>query len=135
MNRRWIALSLMVGMTAGCAANEKKHNDAGADTPQVTSAQWDESEARRLEKFAISQCLMRAFPNSPMLADAGRASGAYVELGTSGPDVYDKIVAVVQAHRARPYNAKSGKSLFVMQCLDLLHDPTLEALIRQPRRH
>jgi len=123
----------MAWMLAGCATSEHKHNDAMADGPQAVSAQRGESEAQRLEKFAVSQCLMQAFPDSPMQTDARRASGAYVEQGTSQADVYGEIVDVVQAHRAKPYNAKSGGSLFVMQCLDLLHDPALKALTRPDR--
>ena len=130
MNQRWAALGLMTLLLAGCATNEQPHAGTTAAMPHTTSAQWDESEAQRLEKFAVSQCLMQAFPGSAMEADARRASGAYVELGTSSPDVYGQLAELVQAHRARPYNAQSGQSLFVMQCLDLLRDPALEALIR-----
>ena len=128
MNRRWAALGLMVGMLAVCTANAK---DSYKAPPKAkTSAHWDESEAQRLEKFAISQCLIKAFPKNPVEADAKRASGAYVEMGSSNPEIYGSILEVVQAHRAKPYKSKSGQSLFVKQCLDLLHDPKLEALIR-----
>ena len=117
MNRRWAALGLMIAMMVQAP-------------PAASSSQWDETEAQRLEKFALSQCLLHAFPDSPIAADAHRASGAYVELGNSPVDIYGEIDSLVQAHRAKPYHSKSGKSLFVMQCLDLLHDPALEALIR-----
>ena len=130
MNRQWSALSLMILLLAVCATDGQSHARTKTETLHTTSAQWDESEAQRLEKFAVSQCLMQAFPGSAMEADARRASGAYVELGTSSPDVYGQLAELVQAHRARPYNAQSGQSLFVMQCLDLLRDPALEALIR-----
>ena len=71
---------------------------------------------------------------SPMAEDAHRAAGAYLELGTSPVDTYEEIVDIVQAQRTKLYNSKSGKSLFVMQCLDLLHDPALEAIIRPGHR-
>ncbi|MCC2596368.1 type VI secretion system amidase immunity protein Tai4 [Pusillimonas sp. MFBS29] len=133
MSQRWAALILMAGMLWGCAANGQKAADTAAQGQQAYTTQSDELEAQRLEKFAVSQCLMHAFPDNPVKADAGRASGGYVELGTSGPEVYEEIVSLVQAHRTKPYNSKSGESLFVMQCLDLLHDPALEALIRPAR--
>ena len=130
MNRRWAAVGLMAGMLTGCATHAQ-HDQAMKDgVAQAASAPWDETEARRLEKFAISECLASAFAGSPVESDAHRASGGYVELGTSPAETYDDIVNLVQAHRATPYHSKSGKSLFVMQCLDLLHQPALEALIR-----
>ena len=132
MNQQRAAWGLMALMLTGCATNGQPQTETRAEASQSTSTHSDESEAQRLEKFAVSQCLMRAFPDSPVESDARRASGAYVELGTSPAEVYDEIVDLVQAHRTKPYNAKSGKSLFVMQCLDLIHDPALEALIGTP---
>ena len=128
-NLTWAALGLMACTLAGCATTGQSPDGAASKTHQAALAQSDALEAQRLEKFAVSQCLMRAFPDTLMAADAGRASGAYVELGTSTPEAYEAIVDVVQAHHAKPYNAKSGKSLFVMQCLDLLDDPALKAVI------
>jgi len=133
MNLRWIALGLTAGMLAGCAASGQQSNAAMTDAPQAATTQWDEAEAQKLEKFAVSQCLVRAFADTPMAADASRASGGYVQLGTSPIELYDEIAGLVKEHRTKPYNSKSGESLFVMQCLDLLHDPKLEALIRPGR--
>ena len=115
MNFRWIAAGVLAWPLAACAATS-----SDVAKPQ--------SEAHRLEKFAVSQCLMRAFPDTPVSADARRASGAYVELGSADADVYGEIVELVQTHRATPYQSKSGEPLQVMQCLDLLDDPALKAL-------
>ena len=130
MNLRWMVLGLMAAMLAGCSTSGQQTGATQAATPQAAAAQWDEVEAQKLEKFAVSQCLIAAFKGSPIEDDARRASGGYVELGTSPIETYDEIVGIVKAHRTTPYNSKSGKSLFVMQCLDLLHDPALEAIIR-----
>src|SRR5690606_14244869 len=72
-NLAWAALGLMAVMLAGCVANEPKSDEVMADVSEPAHAQWDEAEARRLEKFAVSQCLIRAFPDSPMASDAHRA--------------------------------------------------------------
>jgi len=135
MKQRWAGLSLVaiVGMLAGCATNAQTDKEAMPHGTQAAAAPWDEEEAQRLEKFAISQCLIRAFPDSPVADDAGRAINGYIQLGSAPIEVYDAIAGVVKTHRTKPYHSKSGKSLYVMQCLDLLHDPALEALIRPAR--
>src|SRR5690606_17581212 len=93
MKQQCAALGLMIAMMA--------------QAPIAVSSQRDESEAQQLEKFAVSQCLMYAFPDSPIESDARRASGAYVERGSSPVDIYGEIDGLVQAHRAKPYNSKS----------------------------
>ncbi|ARP95108.1 T6SS amidase immunity protein Tai4 family protein [Bordetella genomosp. 13] len=124
MSARWMAAALLAWPLAACAAT------SGQAGGQARGAQ---TEAQRLEKFAVSQCLMRAFPDTPVAADARRASGGYVELGSAPEDVYGQIVEVVQAYRAKPYRSKSGESLHVMQCLDLLNDPALQTLVEPYR--
>lgn len=119
MNLRWLAMGAVAVPLAACAASAPPAGEP--------------SEAARLEKFAVSQCLMRAFPDTPVAEDARRASGGYVELGSAQAEVYEKIVTLVQAHRAKPYTSRSGGSLHVMQCLDLLDDPGLSALTRPYR--
>ncbi|MEI2418446.1 T6SS amidase immunity protein Tai4 family protein [Orrella sp. JC864] len=113
---------------AACAAPGPRAAQAAAGA-QGTGQGQDLSEARRLEKFAVAQCLMRAFPDTPVAADARRASGAYVELGAAQADVYEQIVARVQAWQGRPYPSKRGESLRVMQCLDLPDDAGLQELV------
>jgi len=123
MTLRCFILAALALPLAACAAT-------GGAQPEGRAAHAGQaSEAQRLEKFALSQCLMRAFPDTPTADDARRASGAYVELGSAGEDVYGDIVVVVEAHRAKPYPSKSGGSLHVMQCLDLLDDPRLAELV------
>ena len=124
------ALILMAGILAGCATNEQQRDEAAEFAPQTNLMNRDEAEMQRLEKCAVSQCLIQAFPDSEMENDAHRASGGYVQLGTSPAELYDEIEEMVKVYRTKPYNSKSGKSLFVMQCLDLLQDPALQALIR-----
>ncbi|CZZ88528.1 Uncharacterised protein [Bordetella ansorpii] len=87
-------------------------------------------ESERLEKFAVAQCLITAFPGTPMAEDAGRALGGYVELGRADVDTYQAIGALARKYLSTPYQAKSGKSLHVMQCLDFPVDPELQALIK-----
>lgn len=116
MSARWMAAALLAWPLAACAAA----------SGQARGAQ---TEAQRLEKFAVSQCLMRAFPDTPVAADARRASAGYVELGSAPEEVYGQIVEVVQAYRAKQYRSKSGESLHVMQCLDLPDDPALRKLV------
>ncbi|WP_082985304.1 T6SS amidase immunity protein Tai4 family protein [Orrella dioscoreae] len=120
MNRRWIMASVLAWPLVACGA------PATREAPQ-------QSEAQRLEKFAVSQCLQRAFPDTSFGADARRASGAYVELGSADADVYGEIAALVGTHLAKPYQSKSGEPLHVMQCLDLLQSPALATLVKPYR--
>lgn len=120
MNRRWIVANLLAWPLVACAA-------------PATQKAAEQSEAQRLEKFAVSQCLQRAFPDTPVGADARRASGGYVELGSADADVYGEIAALVGAHLAKPYQSKSGEPLHVMQCLDLLQSSDLAKLVKPYR--
>ncbi|SAI06600.1 Uncharacterised protein [Bordetella ansorpii] len=125
MSPRWIAAGALAWPLMTCAATGTQAAPMQA-APQVT-------EAQRLEKFAVAQCLVRAFPDTLMAADARRASGGYVQMGTSQEDVYGDIIKVVQAHLAKPYRGKDGESLNVMQCLDVLDDPALAKVVRPHR--
>ena len=84
---------------------------------------------QQLNKFAISQCLMQSFPNSELAADAGRASGAYVEFSEGEIEVYEKISAAVAEQLQHPYQSKSGGSLHVMQCLEMPEQAELQSII------
>ncbi|WP_186332323.1 T6SS amidase immunity protein Tai4 family protein [Bordetella genomosp. 13] len=120
MTSRGIAAGLLLALPALAFAAGKK-------------ASKEPTEAQRLEHFAVAQCLITAFPGTPMAEDAGRALGGYVQLGSADFDTYDAISALAPKYLASPYQSKSGKSLHVMQCLDFPQDPALQALIRRYR--
>ncbi|MYZ45697.1 T6SS amidase immunity protein Tai4 family protein [Schauerella aestuarii] len=102
---------------------------SNATTPTEISTAKAGPERLRLIDLAISHCLAQAFPDTPFAADAGRAAAAYVELGESDVEVYDEIGHVVERHMQSPYASKSGRSLHVLQCLDLSRSAELARVI------
>ena len=67
-----------------------------------------------LRNFALAQCIRLAFEDAAVQKDAAAAAGAYVEFGSSGPEVYEAIVDLAKAWLARSYASQSGASLQVM---------------------
>jgi len=129
--RRAVPWSLMGALWAPVLFAAASDAASNAATPPEISTAKEGPERLRLIDLAISHCLGQAFPDTPFAADAGRAAAAYVELGESDVEVYNEIGQVVERHMQSPYASKSGRSLHVLQCLDLSRSAELARVIEK----
>lgn len=106
-------------MAAGCASTgATPHQAPGSGT-----------EASLLTRYALSQCLARAYPHTAMERDARAAAGGYLEFGNLPIEAYEDATALAAEAAARTYTGKHGEPLHAMKCLDLLADPELDRLL------
>lgn len=83
------------------------------------------------KKYAVSYCLAEAYSESEVSRDARHVSGAYLQKGEFGIDVYERIRAFVDEYRKAPYASKHGRNLSIMQCLDLFGSNELAHSVEQ----
>lgn len=86
------------------------------------------SEAQLLKSYAVSQCVARAYPYSPVSEDARATAAGYLEFGNVPIDRYGEAIALAEKALQKTYQSKDGKKLEVMKCIDLMFDPQLEVL-------
>lgn len=97
---------------------------SGADAPHRT-------ESQLLKSYAVSQCIARAYPESPVSADAKAAAAGFLEYGSVGPEAYSEIVALADEALGKQYLGKGGEPLHVMKCIDLLFDKRLADVVEK----
>jgi len=76
-------------------------------------------------KYAVSYCLSKAYPDSAFSDDASYISGAYLQKGKYGLDLYQSIREFVDLYRKEKYRSKHNRNLALMQCIDLSTSPVL----------
>ncbi len=80
-------------------------------------------------KYAVSYCLSKAYEGSDFSKDAAHISGAYLQKGNYGLDMYESIRDFVDAYTQKRYVSKHGKNLNIMQCVDLSVSSDLSSVI------
>jgi hypothetical protein len=88
----------------------------------------ERSDSQLLKSYAVSQCIARGYPRTPIAEDAKAASGGYLEFGRVPVDMYGDAIALAEKALKLTYQSKSGKELQIMKCIDLIFDPALDAL-------
>jgi hypothetical protein len=83
-----------------------------------------------LRKWTLSRCLARASADSPGGDDAAKTAAAYLERGTSGIDVYEKLEALAGRYLERQYTGSVQSNYNTMKCLDLYDSDELDRLVR-----
>lgn len=81
-------------------------------------------------KYAVSYCLSKTYPGTSFSSDSKYVSGAYLQKGEFGIDMYEHLREFVDSYREKKYQSKHGRNLDVMQCLDLYHSTSFAAVIR-----
>ncbi len=81
-------------------------------------------------KYAVSYCLSQAYPETKFSSDSKYVSGAYIQKGEFGIDMYEKLREFVDSYRDKKYQSKHDRNLDVMQCLDLYGSTDLAAVIK-----
>ncbi len=81
------------------------------------------------KKYAVAYCLSNSYPDSGFSKDAGYISGAYLQKGNFGLDMYEGIRKFVSSYREKSYVSKHDRNLNIMQCIDLFESKKLEQLI------
>lgn len=82
-------------------------------------------------KYAMSYCLSTAYPDAVFSKDAGYISGALLQKGRYGLDMYESIRAFVDLYRQEKYSSKHNRNLAIMQCLDLSTSTELLTQVRK----
>ncbi|WP_281560801.1 T6SS amidase immunity protein Tai4 family protein [Thalassomonas sp. RHCl1] len=82
-------------------------------------------------KYAVSYCLSKAYSDSVFSKDAAYVSGAYLQKGKYGLNVYESIREFVDLYRQEAYNSKHNRNLAVMQCVDLSTSSELRMQLRK----
>lgn len=82
-------------------------------------------------KYAVAYCLSQAYPNSEFSEDAAYISGAYLQKGDYGIDMYEDIRDFVDNYRKEPLLSKRDQNLNIMQCIDLYESGPLKSLLRE----
>ena len=81
------------------------------------------------KKYAVAYCLSNSYPNSEFSEDSVYVSGAYLQKGDFGLDMYEEIREFVSSYRKKRYLSKHDRNLNIMQCIDLYESKDLEQLI------
>ena len=110
--------SLVIGLfqCIGCAASPI----AAAESTQVTL----------LKKWALSRCLAKAGANSPPGDDAAKTAAAYLESGTAGIEVYEKLEELAGRYLERDYSGSVKSNYNTMKCLELYESDELDRVAR-----
>jgi hypothetical protein len=90
----------------------------------------ENAEATLLKKWALSRCLAKASANSPAGDDAAKTAAAYLEMGTAGIEVYEKLEALASSYLGREYTGSVKSNYNTMKCLDLFDSDELDRLAR-----
>lgn len=83
------------------------------------------------KKYAIANCLANSYPDSEFSSDAKHISGAYLQKGEFGLDMYESIREFVSKYRKKGYVSKHDRNLNIMQCIDLYESEELVTLINE----
>ena len=82
------------------------------------------------KKYAVAYCLSSAYENSEYSKDAGYVSGAYIQKGELGLNVYEAIRDYVTIYKQKKYLSKHDRNLNIMQCIDLIESVELLGVIK-----
>jgi hypothetical protein len=77
------------------------------------------------KKYAVAYCLYSIYENTEFSRDAGYVSGAYIQKGDFGLDMYEGIREYVNIYRKNKYRSKNERNLSIMQCVDLVESAEL----------
>jgi hypothetical protein len=80
-------------------------------------------------KYAVAYCLSKSYPDSEFSKDAAYISGAYLQNGVYGINMYEEIRSFVDVYRNQPLASKHDKNLNIMQCVNLYEFVPLKNLI------
>jgi len=83
------------------------------------------------KKYAAAYCLAASYPDSEFSSDAKHISGAYLQKGSFGLNMYEDIRQYVSTYRKKPYLSKHERNLTIMQCIDLYESDELADLIQR----
>lgn len=86
-------------------------------------------------KYAVSYCLSKTYKGSSFSSDAAHISGAYLQKGGYGLDMYESVRDFVDSYLQKKYMSKHGKNLEIMQCIDLSASSELMDLIQEVAGH
>jgi hypothetical protein len=92
------------------------------------------TQATLLEKWTLARCLAKAGGDSPAGDDAAKTAAAYLEMGTAGIDVYEKLEGLAGSYLERNYTGSVKSSYSTMKCLDLLESEALDEIARDAAR-
>jgi hypothetical protein len=82
------------------------------------------------KKYAVAYCLSTTYENSEYSKDARYVSGAYIQKGELGLNVYEAIRDYVMTYKQKKYLSKHERNLNIMQCIDLIESVELLAVIK-----
>lgn len=81
-------------------------------------------------KYSVAYCISKSYPDSNIESDSRYISGAYIQKGDFGIDMYEVLREFVDSYRKNKYQSKHGRNLDIMQCLDLYESIELANIIK-----
>ncbi len=109
-----IITCLLCSIICSCAVTSKSQNNFANE-----------------KKYAIAYCLASSYPESEFSSDARHISGAYLQKGEFGLDMYESIRQFVSIYRKNAYLSKHDRNLNIMQCIDLYESKGLVSSINE----
>lgn len=97
----------------------------------VSCATSASSSYNNEKKYAIAYCLSSIYENTEYSSDAGYISGAYIQKGDFGLDMYEAIRDFVITYKQKEYVSKNNRNLSIMQCVDLVESNQLQDVIEK----
>ena len=89
-----------------------------------------ETQAAILKKWTLARCLAHSAEQTPTGDDAAKAAAAYLEMGSAGVEVYEKLDALAERYLARTYSGSVKSPYDTMKCIDLFESEELNRLAR-----
>jgi hypothetical protein len=109
-----LALAIPVGV-ASCAQSSSTRPD-----PQVAI----------LKKWALSRCLSQAAGQTVAGDDAAKTAAAYLEIGSAGIEVYEKLDALAKSFLTQTYTGSVKSEYNTMKCIDFFESEELERMAK-----
>lgn len=124
---RLVAMGLLAGLClsgGACAAEPDPKTSQALPTQEQTDP--------LLEKFALAQCLRLHFERQGWeTRDLTGIAGGFVELGTSGPETYEAIIAALEAWD-KDIPTKQNLDSSLNRCFHMDRNPDLARLLKVP---
>ncbi len=114
--RTWLVLALPLGLPC-CVQSGSNHPDAQTEI---------------LKKWTLSRCLSQVAAGTPAGDDAAKTAAAYLEMGNSGVDVYERLDELAKEYLTRTYTGSVKSAYDTMKCIDLFESEELDAMVKAP---
>lgn len=83
-----------------------------------------------LKKWALSRCLSQAAGQTAVGDDAAKTAAAYLEMGSAGIEVYEKLDALAKSFLTQTYTGSVKSEYNTMKCIDFFESEDLDQMAK-----